>query len=282
MARRSLADQAKLEALRIAELCRLFHRDAAVRARLEDVLILERRANIAAVRNIKAPSPDAPQRYGAQTGKGRRRGGRGRRRYDSNRGADSAGSDAATHGDATTSSTTTMEQAGDKPPEHPVELPELTPPSMEVEAPPAHVPPAAAPVVPEQAPPKLQPPQQEPPQQRIPPRRSLQLQLSQVAVESTPAAPPRPPPQPPPQPPEQPWQTPTKKGKARRKEPQQSCCDPYNKLQEPPAATPRKHKTPKKPENASWELARKQNRATSFKNGAASAMLEADDFYDDL
>ena len=53
MARRSLADQAKLEALRIAELCRLFHRDAAVRARLEDVLILERRANIAAVRNIK-------------------------------------------------------------------------------------------------------------------------------------------------------------------------------------------------------------------------------------
>ena len=66
------------------------------------------------------------------------------------------------------------------------------------------------------------------------------------------------------------------------KEFQETQKPPDNKLQEPPSATPRKHKTPKKPENASWELARKQNRATSFKNGAASAMLEADDFYDGL
>ena len=34
MPRRSLADEAKLEALRIAELCRLMNRDAAVRRRL--------------------------------------------------------------------------------------------------------------------------------------------------------------------------------------------------------------------------------------------------------
>ena len=58
--------------------------------------------------------------------------------------------------------------------------------------------------------------------------------------------------------------------------------DPDEKLQEPPA-TPRRHKTPKKPGNTSLETyARKQNRAASFKSGAASAMLEDDDFYDNL
>lgn len=148
--------------------------------------------------------------------------------------------------------------------------------------------PAIAPVVPEQAPLQQQPPRQEPPQQKIPPRRSLQPQLSQAAMELTPPAlpPPPPPPQQPEQP-EQPWQTPTKRGKARKKEPQQappppqpaagSSRDPDDKQQEPPA-TPRKHKTPKKPGNASWELARKQNRANCPRGGSASAMLEDYDY----
>ena len=53
--------------------------------------------------------------------------------------------------------------------------------------------------------------------------------------------------------------------------------DPDDKQQEPPA-TPRKHKTPKKPGNASWELARKQNRANCPRGGSASAMLEDYDY----
>ena len=288
MPRRSLADEAKLEALRIAELCRLMNRDAAVRRRLPEYLLLEQSARIAALRNLKTPTSDSAQhqQHAGQQGRGRRRGGRGRRGQEPNPGTDSAASTAAAQGDITSSPTTIEQQ------QHSVELPELTPPSpMGVEAPPASELLAAEGVVAEKGPLHLQPEFWKPPQ-NDPPRRSLQSQLSKVAMESTQSAPPPPPPAPPPPlPSEQPWQTPTKKGKARRKEPQQTppppeaagpSRDPDEKPQEPPA-TPRKHKTPKKPGNVSLETyVRKQNRAASFKGGAASAMLEDDDFYDNL